>query len=227
MRRPARLGRHPLAICLAAAVVAASGCGNVAVRPEEPIGAASLKPTREDTHAGLVGIARGFDVKAYRAVVIERFIVSDKDLSEEDDKKLAQTMPGYLQSQLVERLRATGLFERVVNQGEPGRPTEETKALRLHGEITALSGGSRALRFWISFGAGRSKVQIETRFQDAETGATVLVTADRRVGALSEAMSLDYGGSNEALVTQTLNDMARDLARFLVRLSRGEAPRKE
>jgi hypothetical protein len=52
-----------------------------------------------------------------------------------------------------------------------------------------------------------------------------MVTADRRVAAVSEALSLDYGGDSERLLKQSFDNMARDLARFLVRLGRGEAPK--
>lgn len=54
-----------------------------------------------------------------------------------------------------------------------------------------------------------------------------MVTADRRVAAISEALSLDYGGDSEGLLKQSFDNMARDLVRFLVRLSRGEAPKAE
>ena len=80
------------------------------------------------------------------------------------------------------------------------------------------------MRFWIGLGAGRSKVQIETRLVAAESSAVVMVTADRRVGVMSEAMSLDYSGNSQELTEQTFGDMARDFAHFLVRLSRGQAP---
>jgi len=53
----------------------------------------------------------------------------------------------------------------------------------------------------------------------------VMVTADRRVAAISEALSLDYGGESEGLLKQSFDNMARDLVRFLGRLTRGEAPR--
>lgn len=47
-----------------------------------------------------------------------------------------------------------------------------------------------------------------------------MVTADRRVAAYGV-----FGGDSEDHLKESFGDMARDLARFLVRLSRGEAPR--
>jgi hypothetical protein len=50
----------------------------------------------------------------------------------------------------------------------------------------------------------------------------VLVTADRRVAYMGV-----FGGNDEDHLRESFDDMARDLATFLARLSRGEAPRAE
>jgi hypothetical protein len=201
-----------------------AACGNVQVKPDQPIGTATLKPTIEDKRAGLVGIAPEFTPKAYRRISVEIFAVTDKNIDGDDDKQFAQVMPVYLQAKLVEQLRAERLFEQVATPEDTASPPEDGKTLKLQGTITELSGGSRALRFWISFGAGRSRVQYETRMVDAESGAVLLVTADRRIGVMSEAMSLDYGGGSRELLEQTLSDAARDFVLFLTRLAGGQGP---
>ncbi len=48
------------------------------------------------------------------------------------------------------------------------------------------------------------------------------MTADRRVAQMGV-----FGGDSKDHLKEAFDDMARDLARFLLRLSRGEAPRKE
>jgi hypothetical protein len=201
-----------------------AACGNVQVKPDQPIGTATLKPTLEDKRAGLVGIAPEFTLKTYRRISVEIFTVTDKNIDGDDDKQFAQVMPVYLQAKLVEQFRVAQLFEQVATPEDPASPPEGEKTLKLQGTITELSGGSRALRFWISFGAGRSRVQLETRMVDAESGAVLLVTADRRIGVMSEAMSLDYGGGSRELLEQTLSDAARDFVRFLTRLAAGQGP---
>jgi hypothetical protein len=202
-----------------------SACGAVQTKAHDAIGAGGLQPTQDDKDAGLVGISPGFKLKDYRVIAVERFAVAPEDIKDEDDKALAASMPIFLQSELVRRLRASGLFDKVVNLSEtPLQPGPE-RALKLEGTIARLTGGSRALRFWIGFGAGRSKAQAETRFVDLQSGRVVMVTADRRVAAISEALSLDYGGDSEGLLKQSFDNMARDLARFLTRLGRGEAPK--
>ena len=84
--------------------------------------------------------------------------------------------------------------------------------------MTKLDPGSLAQRIFLHMGAGRTKVEAELRFIDAQTGTVVMVTADRRVGASPE--------ESEPLLRESFDDMARDVGKFLVRLNRGEGPRK-
>src|SRR5262249_38120740 len=89
-----------------------AACGNVQVKPDQPIGTATLKPTIEDKRAGLVGIAPEFTPKVYRRISVEIFAVMDKNIDGDDDKQFAQVMPVYLQAKLVAQLRAAHPFER-------------------------------------------------------------------------------------------------------------------
>ena len=59
-------------------------------------------------------------------------------------------------------------------------------------------------------------------FAEAPSGRVVIATADRRVSGGVQVL----GGDDEDLLRESFDDMARDLARFLVRLSKGEAPAK-
>jgi hypothetical protein len=49
-----------------------------------------------------------------------------------------------------------------------------------------------------------------------------MVVADRRVAAYGV-----FGGDSEDHLKESFGDMARDLSRFLTRLSQGQAPRKD
>ena len=208
---------------LVAVFLATAGCvGAMQTTAHEPTGTATLKPTVEDKHAGLVGVAPGFDLKRYRVIAIERFPVNDADVKDDEDRKLAGSMPDYLQTELVRQLRATTLFGRVVNLTESPLAPASEPALRVEGTITRLAPGSRPVRYLVGFGAGRTKAQAETRFVDVQTGQVVMVTADRRVAAYGV-----FGGDSEDHLRESFGDMARDLARYLERLSKGEAPRKD
>ena len=65
----------------------------------------------------------------------------------------------------------------------------------------------------VGFGAGAAKAQAETRLVDVQTGKVMVVTADRR-----EAFFGIFGGDSEDHMREALSDMARDYARFMVRL---------
>jgi len=210
-------------LLLAALVLTSAGCiGAMQTTAHEPTGSATLKPTVTDKDAGLVGIMPGFDLKRYRIIAIERFPVNDPEVKSDEDRKMAALMPDYLQTELVRRLRAAALFGRVVNLSESPLAAEAEPVLRVEGSITRLEPGSRALRYLVGFGAGRTQAQAEMRFVDVQTGQVVMVTADRRVAAYGV-----FGGDSEDHLRESFGDMARDLAKFLERLSKGQAPRQD
>jgi Domain of unknown function (DUF4410)/Protein of unknown function (DUF3313) len=198
-----------------------SGCfGAYQVSPDNPQGMGGLKPTQEDKDAGRVGIATGFNLKDYLVIAVERFPVAKSEIDDEGDQRLADRMTTFYQSELVRRLRETGLFNRVVNLSETDFPADAGKALRLRGGITRLGRGSQATRYLVGFGAGSTRAQVEMHFVDADSGQVVMVTADRRHGSMGM-----WGGDDEDFLRESFDDMARDLAKFLTRLTKGQAPK--
>jgi len=153
---------------------------------------------------------------------VSLFPVVDK-LEDEGDRRFAATMAAFFNTELVRRLRESGLFQRVVNLAETQyKPVAGEKMLRLEGDITRLGRGSRAARYFAGiYGAGRTRAQADMRFVDTSTGRVMMVTADRRIAQVAF-----FGGDDGDLLKESFDDMARDLARFLQRLNRGEAPTK-
>ncbi len=198
---------------LAAALLTTGCLGAMSRPPENPASAGGLTPVIEDADAGLIGLAPGFELKRYTVIFVDRFTVPASLVRDADDQKAAALFPVALQSEMVTRLRATGLFDRVVNLSETQVPPGEYAALRLEGTVTKLDPGSRALRYMVGFGAGATKAQTETRLVDVQTGKVMVVTADRR-----EAYFGIFGGDSEDHMREALSDMARDYARFMVRL---------
>ena len=181
-----------------------------------------LTPTVEDKDAGLVGISSGFDLKAYPVIAVGLFPVTDPSIKDAGDRRLASSMSAYFESELVRRLRESGVFARVVNLTEtPWQPGAEKAPDRGrdHAPRRGLPGRPRVLR---PLRRGKARAQSDMRFVDADTGQPVMVTADRRVAQMGF-----FGGDSKDHLKESLDDMARDLAKFLVRLSRGEALRKE
>lgn len=199
-----------------------SGCfGAYQVSPDDPVGAGALKPTQEDKDAGRVGMAVGFNVKDYPMIAVEQFPVAKSEIEDEGDQRFADRMAAFYQSELVRRFRETGLFRSVVNLSETDFSTRPDKTLRLRGSITRLGRGSQAVRYLVGFGAGSTRAQAEMHFEDAESGQVLMVTADRRLASVGV-----FGGDDEDFLRESFKDMARDLARFLTRLAKGEAPRR-
>jgi hypothetical protein len=208
----------PLALAL---MLTLAGCyGAQQTRADDPVGAGNLKPVVEDKDAGLVGLATGFNVKNYQVVAVEPFPVTDPAIKDEHDRKLAASMSAFLQSELVRRLRESGVFTRVVNLAETTMPPTQDRTLKLSGTISRLGEGSQALRaFFGAYGAGRTRTQVEMRFVDTRSGQVQLVTADRRIASVGF-----FGGDSKDHLKESYDDMARDLGKFLTRLSRGETP---
>src|SRR5204862_8221490 len=150
-----------------------------------------------------------------------RFPVTDK-LDDEGDRRFAAKMAAFYRTELVRRLRESGLFQRVVEVDGAGyQPRPGERVLKLEGAITRLGRGSQAARYFAGlYGAGRARAQADVQLLDAASGKVGLVTADRRVASVGM-----FGGSDEEHLEESFNDLARDFAKFLVRLSQGQAPK--
>jgi hypothetical protein len=140
-----------------------SGCGAVQTKAHDPVGAGGLQPTQDDKDAGLAGISAGFQLKEYRVIAVDRLAVDrlavdPEDIKDEDDKALAASMPTFLQSELVGRLRASGLFDKGLNLSETQVPPNPERVLKLEGTITWLTGGSAACQACMSRAGGVSSL---------------------------------------------------------------------
>jgi hypothetical protein len=212
-----------LAVLVGVLAVAFGGCvGAYQVAPDHAQTVGGLTPNVEDKDAGLVALAPGFDIKSYTVIAVDKFPVTDPAIKDEEDRRKAAQMSTILQSELVRRLRDTGLFVRVVNLSETDFQPSGAKTLRLEGVITRLGEGSQALRaVWGIYGAGAARAQAEMRFVDVQSRMPLLVTADRR-----KAQAGFFGGDTKDHWKESFDDMARDLGKFLVRLANQQAPAK-
>src|SRR5262245_66431401 len=61
------------------------GCagGSMKSSPDNPTSAGGLAPNIEDKEAGLVAIAPGFDIRQYRAILVERVAVAPREMQDE------------------------------------------------------------------------------------------------------------------------------------------------
>jgi hypothetical protein len=200
-----------------------SGCyGAYQTTPDDVQTMGGLKPNIEDKDAGLVALAPGLDIKTYKVIAVDKFPVTDPAIKDDDDRRKAAEMSTILQNEIVRRLRDTGMFTRVVNLSETEFTPGQDKTLRLAGSITRLGEGSQAARAFVGlYGGGAARAQAEMQFVDAQSRQTVLVVADRRRATMGF-----FGGDAKDHWKESFDDMARDLAKFLVRLGAGQAPGK-
>jgi uncharacterized protein DUF4410 len=209
---------RPTAVFFLAAVVALAltGCiGAYQVAPVSPAAVGPRAPSTPDPDAGLVAVDPGVDMRPYSVLLVAGVQVSPSALKDADDRDLAARLGPLFATEVISRARRTGLFDRVVNLAETTYTApEDGRALRLEATLTRLNVGSRALRYFVGFGAGASKAQVETRLVDVATGKVLVVAADRREAAFGF-----FGGDGEDHLRESVSDAARDYIKFLARLN--------
>ena len=194
------------------------GCASGSMRssPDNPTSADGLTPTIEDKEAGLVAIAPGFDIRRYNTIVVERFPVASREIEDEGDRRFAARVSETLQRELVRQLQESALFQEVIDASQSEFKPTDAPTLRLRGAIRRLGRGSGPERHFLGlFGSGSTRAQADMQLVDIASNRAVVVTADRR----RNSMGGFAGGSDEDLINESFKEIARDLARFLVRLS--------
>lgn len=208
-----RIVRQGFPLLVLLFVVVLAGCGTFQTAPIPMQTGLEIRPSVEDTDAGLIGMAPGFSLGKYELLVVEPFKV---DHIEAKGDISPQDMQGYLHLKLLQQLQEAGVFKQILEgpASKVGQAAGSGKALILRGVITELDPGSRALRYFVGFGAGATKAQIETQFVDRDANRVVLATADRRAAAFGV-----FGGDSRQYLTESLDEMAKGLARFLKRMA--------
>src|SRR5256885_10852757 len=95
-------------LALLVVAMALAGCGATRSSPDNPLSAGGLTPSLHGKEARLVAVAPGFAVKGYATLTVARFPVTDK-LDDEGDRKFAAKMAAFYRTELVRRLRESGL----------------------------------------------------------------------------------------------------------------------
>ena len=206
-------------IALPVCAVLVVGCGAHRMSPVDPSAVGDLKPDVEDSDGGLVATRLGFAPKTYTAIMVVPFKVSSVEVKDEEDARFAKDMTAHLQAQLLKRLEAAGIFARVIDGTLSSEHPPGEKVLRLEGDITRLTEGSQALRYFVGFGAGAAKAQVETRLSVAQSRRIELVTADRRAAGMGI-----FGGDGRQFVTESMDQMAEGYVKLLKHLSTGGRP---
>jgi hypothetical protein len=150
-------------------------------------------------------------------VVIRPLSATDGDLvngdKKDETKKMQVDGPKMFTDEFVAKLKGMGPFTEVsaLDVGSPA----PAGALVIDGKFTEMDPGSRAKRYVVGFGAGKSGVTVEGSVKSAE-GTTFATFQQRRVGVMGVA----GGDSMGKLIADTKN-IADDLAKFLSEWAKG------
>jgi len=144
-------------------------------------------------------------------VVIHPLSATDADLvngdKKEETKKMQVDGPKMFADEFVAKLKGMGPFTEV--SALDAGSAAPAGALVIDGKFTEMDPGSRAKRYVVGFGAGKSGVTVEGSVKSAD-GAMFATFQQRRVGVMGVA----GGDSMGKLIADTKN-IAGDLAKFL------------
>jgi hypothetical protein len=150
-------------------------------------------------------------------VVIRPLSATDADLVNGDKKDETRKMqvdgPKIFTDEFVAKLKGMGPFTEVLALDAGSAPP--AGALVIEGKFTEMDPGSRAKRYVVGFGAGKSGVTVEGSIKSAD-GATIATFQQRRIGVMGVA----GGDSMGKLIADTKN-IAEDLAKFLSEWAKG------
>jgi hypothetical protein len=151
-------------------------------------------------------------------VVIKPFSATDADIVNGEKKEETKTMqadgPRILSERFVAKLKEFGPFADVsaVDSGSPA-PDD---ALVVEGKFTELDPGSRAKRYFVGFGAGKSGVTVEGSVKTA-SGTLLATFQQRHIGVMGAA-----GGDSLGKLVSDTKSIGEDLAKFLSTWAKGK-----
>jgi len=190
----------------------------------EPRPASPYASNKRPVGAGRTVKAGLDEVRLYAAqlpsaqrIVMQLFSATDSDLKEGEKKDETKTMqadgPRMLADRFVAKLKELGPFGEVTSSGDGVIPAD---ALVVDGKFVELDPGSRAKRYFVGMGSGKSAVAVEGSIKTAD--GTVLATfRQRRLGVMGIA-----GGDSLGKLTGDTRSIGEDIAKFVSELAKGK-----
>jgi hypothetical protein len=144
-------------------------------------------------------------------VVMRPFSATDADIVSGEKKEATKTMQAdgarMLGDRFVAKLKELGPFSDVSVVSTDA--TVPADALVIEGKFTELDPGSRAKRYFVGFGAGKSGVTVTGSVKTSD--GTLLATFEqRRIGVMGAA-----GGDSLGKLAGDTKSIGEDLAKFL------------
>ncbi len=132
-------------------------------------------------------------------------------------KKIQQDGPQLLADAFIAQLKGMGPYTDVrLDDGSPIPPG----ALVVEGEFIQLDPGSRAKRYWVGFGAGKSGTTVKGTVKDG-SGRVLAEFQQKRIAVIGM-----FGGDYEAKMRSDCKSIGEDIAKFLSHWASGKPLKK-
>lgn len=193
---------------LIATLAIAAVCGIV----PRPVALAAQGSPVQTVKGGILDEVKLYTAKLpeTKTVVMRPFSATDADLTEgekkDETKKMQPIAPGMLAEEFVKKLKPMGPFTDVAVLSADSAPAD---AIVVEGKFKEMDPGSRAKRYFVGYGAGKSGVMVEGTVKGPD--GTVLATFNqRRVGVMGVA-----GGDSVSKLQDDTKAIGEDIAKFL------------
>ncbi len=154
-------------------------------------------------------------LSSYDTLVIRDFTTDDAEYSNVDDEErpkidaMKPLLTKTISESLAKELKAKKLFKNIEINGEPRGNT-----VILEGAITEFNAGSRALKFFVGFGAGKAYLKVKGRLVDAQSGKELATFVDRETGYRG-AVTME---SFEDLFPHQAKSLGENISQFIEKL---------
>jgi len=151
----------------------------------------------------------------YDTIIIKELMMNNAKYERVDDDErvkidaMKPMLNRIYQESLEMELRSRKLFKNIHKSEQPAG-----KALILETEMIEFNAGSRAMRFWVGFGAGKTYLLISGRLVDAQSGKVLATFVDRETGYKGVASMESF----DALFPHQAKSLGENIAVFIEKL---------
>ena len=151
----------------------------------------------------------------YDTLVIKDFTADSAEYSNVNDEekagivKMLPVLKANIALTLESELKDKKIFKTIVRNDGP-----KDKAVILEGQFSEFNAGSRALKMFVGFGAGKVYIKFKGRLLDAATGKELALFEDRETGYRGSMTLEGY----QDLFPHQAKGIGENLAKFLTAL---------
>ena len=168
--------------------------------------------------AGLDEVRLFVDQPSAQRVVIQLFSATDSDIKQGEKKDETKTMqadgPRMLADRFIAKLKELGGFNEVFLSADGAAVAADT--LLVEGKFVELDPGSRAKRYFVGMGSGKSAVAVEGTVK-ASDGTVLATFRQRRIGVMGIG-----GGDSLGKLSGDTKSIGEDIAKFISEWEKGK-----